>query len=57
MYPETKGRSLEEIEEVFRSGHPFAAWKIKSDVGKRTLHEVEMGQAPVRIFFCPVSCS
>lgn len=40
-YPETKGRTLEEIEDVFNQGHVFTAWKIKSDVGKKTLAEVK----------------
>jgi hypothetical protein len=40
MYPETKGRTLEEIEGVFGAGHVFAAWKVGSDVGKRTLEDV-----------------
>jgi hypothetical protein len=40
-FPETKGRTLEEIEEVFGQGHAFAAWKIKSHVGKKTLEEVK----------------
>ncbi|QRW20714.1 Sugar (and other) transporter [Rhizoctonia solani] len=41
MYPETKGRTLEEIEEIFAQGHTFAAWKIKNDVGHRTLAQVK----------------
>jgi len=41
MFPETKGRTLEEIEDVFAQGHAFAAWRIKADVGKKTLAEVE----------------
>ena len=40
MFPETKGRTLEEIEDVFSAGHIFTAWKIKSDVGKKTLEDV-----------------
>jgi sugar porter (SP) family MFS transporter len=40
-YPETKGRTLEEIEEVFAQGHTFSAWKIKSDVGRKTLADVK----------------
>ena len=40
MYPETKGRTLEEIEEVFGQGHMFSAWKIKSTVGLKTLEDV-----------------
>ena len=40
MYPETVGRSLEEVEEIFSQGHTFSAWKIGKDVGKKTLKEV-----------------
>jgi hypothetical protein len=40
MYPETVGRSLEEVEEIFKQGHVFTAWKIGKDVGKKTLEEV-----------------
>ena len=40
MYPETVGRSLEEVEEIFKQGHVFSAWKIGKDVGKKTLEEV-----------------
>ncbi|KAF8148046.1 general substrate transporter [Crassisporium funariophilum] len=40
MYPETVGRSLEEVEEIFKQGHVFTAWKIDKDVGKKTLAEV-----------------
>ncbi|KAF5309944.1 hypothetical protein D9619_010206 [Psilocybe cf. subviscida] len=40
MFPETVGRSLEEVEEIFKQGHTFTAWKIGKDVGKKTLAEV-----------------
>jgi len=40
MYPETVGRTLEEVEEIFNQGHMFTAWKIGKDVGKKTLKEV-----------------
>ncbi|TFK37843.1 general substrate transporter [Crucibulum laeve] len=40
MYPETVGRSLEEVEEIFQQGHVFTAWKIGKDVGKKTLQDV-----------------
>ena len=40
-FPETAGRTLEEIEDVFSQGHTFAAWRIKRDVGKKTLEEVK----------------
>lgn len=48
-FPETAGRTLEEIEDVFSQGHTFAAWKIKRDVGKKTLQEVKK-QAEVASF-------
>ncbi|KAG8991138.1 hypothetical protein FRB93_002918 [Tulasnella sp. JGI-2019a] len=44
MYPETKGRTLEEVEEVFAVGHTFQAWKIGKDVGRRHSHEVAGGR-------------
>ncbi|KAF5372329.1 hypothetical protein D9615_009264 [Tricholomella constricta] len=40
MYPETVGRTLEEVEEIFQQGHLFTAWKIDKNVGKKTLDEV-----------------
>ncbi|KAF8902979.1 general substrate transporter [Mucidula mucida] len=40
MYPETVGRSLEEVEDIFKQGHVFTAWKIGKHVGKKTLEEV-----------------
>jgi hypothetical protein len=40
-FPETAGRTLEEIEDVFSQGHAFAAWKVKRDVGKKTLQDVK----------------
>jgi sugar porter (SP) family MFS transporter len=39
MFPETAGRTLEEIEDVFGQGHTFSAWKIDRTVGKKTLQE------------------
>jgi len=41
MYPETKGRTLEEIDEVFDQGHTFTAWKIKTTHTPKTLAEVK----------------
>ena len=38
-FPETKGRTLEEIEEVFAQGHVFTAWNIKRGVGRKTLDQ------------------
>lgn len=40
MFPETVGRSLEEIEDVFAQGHVFSPWKIKRNVGLKTLGDV-----------------
>lgn len=50
MFPETVGRSLEEVEEIFKQGHTFTAWKIGKDVGKKTLAEVveKSKEIPVR---------
>ncbi|KAG9118997.1 hypothetical protein FRC07_006207 [Ceratobasidium sp. 392] len=49
MYPETKGRTLEEIEEIFAQGHTFSAWAVKNDVGHKTLAEVKAKNAAVGI--------
>ncbi|KAG6908193.1 hypothetical protein DXG01_005782 [Tephrocybe rancida] len=40
MYPETVGRTLEEVEDIFQQGHLFTAWKIGRNVGKKTVEEV-----------------
>ena len=40
MYPETVGRSLEGVEEIFSQGHMFTAWKIGTNVGEKTLKEL-----------------
>ncbi|KAF5376800.1 hypothetical protein D9757_009504 [Collybiopsis confluens] len=40
MFPETVGRTLEEIEDVFNEGHTFAPWKIGKDTGKKTLADI-----------------
>lgn len=40
MFPETAGRTLEEIEDVFSQGNWFTAWRISKDVGKKTLADV-----------------
>lgn len=40
MFPETVGRTLEEIEDVFNEGHTFAPWKIGKDTGKKTLADL-----------------
>lgn len=39
-FPETAGRTLEEVEEVFSKGHIFTAWKIDREVGKKTLDDL-----------------
>ncbi|KAJ3489891.1 hypothetical protein NLI96_g1838 [Meripilus lineatus] len=39
-FPETAGRTLEEVEEVFSKGHKFTAWKIGWEVGKKTLDDL-----------------
>ncbi|GAA5889561.1 hypothetical protein JCM5296_005985 [Sporobolomyces johnsonii] len=40
MFPETKGRTLEEMEEVF-AGNAFTAWRVNSSTGKKTLADLE----------------
>jgi MFS family permease len=41
MYPETAGRSLEEIEAVFEAGHVFSAWRLSErSIGQRDLGDV-----------------
>jgi sugar porter (SP) family MFS transporter len=40
MYPETVGRTLEEVEEIFQQGNVFTAWRIDKNVGKKTIEEV-----------------
>jgi Sugar (and other) transporter len=50
MFPETAGRTLEEVEEVFAQGHWFTAWKISKDVGKKTLADVIGKDVDVRLF-------
>ncbi|POY72856.1 hypothetical protein BMF94_4111 [Rhodotorula taiwanensis] len=32
MFRETKGYSLEQIDEVFANGHPFKAWQVPKDI-------------------------
>jgi MFS family permease len=39
-FPETKGRTLEEMEEIFNSGHAFTAWRVPKDIGKKNLQDV-----------------
>ena len=51
MYPETVGRTLEEVEELFDQGHTFAAWKIGKNVGKKTLKEVVQKSKDLKVNF------
>ena len=46
-FPETAGRTLEEVEAVFEQGHIFTAWKVKKDVGRQTLEDVISHQKDV----------
>lgn len=39
-FPETCGRTLEEMEDVFGQGHAFAAWKVTRTTGVKTLDQV-----------------
>ncbi|KAH9912214.1 general substrate transporter [Fomitopsis serialis] len=39
-FPETAGRTLEEIEAVFAEGHAFTAWRVGREVGKADLGQV-----------------
>lgn len=63
MFPETAGRTLEEIEEVFAQGHTFTAWNISRHVGEKTLEQVKgelraekdsVSIFPFCLFFLPV---
>jgi hypothetical protein len=40
MFPETAGRTLEEVEAIFEKGHTYTAWKVDRSVGLRTLERV-----------------
>jgi hypothetical protein len=40
MFPETAGRTLEEVEEIFAQGQTFHAWRVDRSVGLRTLEQV-----------------
>jgi len=40
MFPETTGRTLEEIEDVFARGYTFTAWRVDRNVGKKTLEQL-----------------
>ena len=51
MFPETVGRTLEEVEEIFQQGHAFAAWKIGRDVGKRAIVDTSGKAKEVRFTF------
>jgi MFS family permease len=46
MFPETAGRSLEEVEAVFNSGHTFAAWKLSDrSLGRKALSDIKTSKA------------
>jgi len=45
MFPETVGRTLEEIEDIFQQGHTFTAWRIGRNVGKKTVDDVAKGKS------------
>ncbi|GAA5878400.1 hypothetical protein JCM8547_007908 [Rhodosporidiobolus lusitaniae] len=47
MFIETRGRTLEEMEEVFNSGDAFAAWRVGKDVGKKSLADLEASNARI----------
>lgn len=40
MYPETRGRTLEEMEEVF-NGNTFTAWRVPVSKGAKTIGDLE----------------
>ncbi|GAA5987507.1 hypothetical protein JCM5350_003107 [Sporobolomyces pararoseus] len=44
MFPETRGRTLEQMEEVF-AGNAFTAWRVNDSVGKKSLVDVEAAQS------------
>ena len=50
MFPETAGRTLEEVEAIFEKGHTWTAWQVDRSVGLRALeHVVELKDD----FICP----
>lgn len=40
MFPETGGRTLEEVEAIFNQGQVFTAWRVDKNAGKRTLDDI-----------------
>ncbi|KZT64819.1 general substrate transporter [Daedalea quercina L-15889] len=40
-FPETAGRTLEEVEAIFAQGNTFTAWRISRDVGRQDLSQVQ----------------
>jgi len=40
MFPETAGRTLEEVEDIFAEGNTFTAWKVDRNVGRKTLAQI-----------------
>lgn len=54
MFPETSGRTLEEVEEIFKTGNTFTAWRVDRSVGLRTFEQVvELNDHFVRATFPP----
>jgi hypothetical protein len=51
MFPETVGRTLEEVEDIFASEHVFSAWKIGREVGRKTLAEVKQQEKDAKVRF------
>ncbi|KAF8509170.1 general substrate transporter [Hysterangium stoloniferum] len=42
MFPETAGRTLEEIEDVFSQGHIFTAWRVDVNAGRKDPADVKI---------------
>jgi MFS family permease len=53
MFPETAGRTLEEVEEIFAQGYTFTAWRVDRSIGRRTLKQV----VELRDRFVPATCT
>jgi len=49
MFPETVGRTLEEMEELFNQGHMFTAWKLGRNVGQKTLADIKQTEKAASI--------
>lgn len=46
MYPETKGRTLEEMEEIFDGTNTFTAWRVPKSKGPKSVGDVESCISP-----------